>query len=124
MRIVVATLSVSLVWARLAVAQVPISCEGWMEIHDQRGKLATEIRSWIVQEMRSTASRLARDNPGVLCANLECFKDGDLLAELNGECTKRPGRSLDDVASDTAFILYAMKTHDELKRQIQEENSN
>ena len=36
-----------------AFAQMPpISCEGWMEVHNQTGKLATEIRTWIVSEMR------------------------------------------------------------------------
>ena len=29
-------------------AQAPISCEAWLEVHKQSGKLATELNTWMV----------------------------------------------------------------------------
>jgi hypothetical protein len=94
-----------------------------MEIHNQTGKLATDIRTWIVSEMRRRGAEMAKRGPYAPCADLMCFKDAELLAEVDDLCLRSPGDDLTLVVFQSSFILHALKLEDELHREDRDEKS-
>jgi hypothetical protein len=102
----------------------PVSCEGWLEIHDQNGKLATDIRAWIIHQARNQAHDLAqRSYPQALCADLDCIPDAKILAEVNDWCSKWPAHSVNDAVFSTSLILTHLKVREDMDRE-DKENSN
>lgn len=87
-------------------AQAPISCEGWLEIHNQTGKLASEINTWIIKEIRGPArQRALKDHSTSSCANYDCMKDSEILAAVSDTCARMPARSLSDGISNADMLL-------------------
>jgi hypothetical protein len=99
-------------------AQDAITCEAWTDAAGQQSKLVTQLRDWILHEMRETAREIARANPGTgpLCWDLSCLKDEKLLTALDDYCLKHPAKVLRDAIDNETFVLVELQRMAEQKQ--------
>jgi hypothetical protein len=134
MRTIVASLlSLGLISSAIAQsvhdAQDAITCEAWADAAGQQSKLVTQLRDWILHEMRKTAHDLARrdyphasDTPIAPCEDLSCLNDEKLLKSLDDWCFKKPAVRLTDAIFDSTIVLVMLQQAAEQDRRNAEED--